>query len=267
MQATQNTLPDMAAAPSLAVRVFGLTDPGRVRHNNEDYFLVAELSHSPSVHLLVVADGMGGHNAGEVASALSVEVVADRLRRSVNHQADEMGILRDLQEAVCLADARLVEEGCEHPEWTGMGTTLTMAFVSGWHLFAVHAGDSRCYLFRRGELRQLTEDHTLVTELVRRGLVGPEEARRHPQRHLITNFLGGNHAAPQVDAQEVALESGDVLLLCSDGLTEMLDDGRITAILSAEEDPEAACRWLVAEANVAGGEDNVTVVVARFDAT
>jgi protein phosphatase len=283
-----DALPPAAPSPSLAVRAFGLTDPGRVRPSNEDHFLVADLSRTLRVrqtslpqaetrqgrsrgHVLLVADGMGGAAAGEVASALSVEAVEafvlELLRRFSNLQeADEFGVLADLRRAVVQADARIAEEAALHPELKGMGTTLTMAFASGSRLFVIHAGDSRCYLFRRESLEQLTEDHTVVAELVGRGAISPEEARRHPYRHVVTNALGGGLAGVRVDVQRVALEPGDAVLLCSDGLTDMLDDGRIAAVLAAEDGPEAACGRLVAEANEAGGKDNVTAVVARFDA-
>jgi protein phosphatase len=277
------------ASPSTAfkVRAFGLTDPGKVRPSNEDNFLVADLSRTLRIqqtslpqaatfqgrsrgHVLLVADGMGGHAAGEVASALSVEAVesfvVELLRRFSNLQAsDEHGVISDLRQAVCQADARIVEEVALHPELAGMGTTLTMAFSSGSRLFVIHAGDSRCYLFRNGSLEQLTEDHTVVAEMVGRGEISAEQARHHPHRHVVTNVLGGGHAGVRVDVQRVSLEPGDVLLLCSDGLTDMLDDDRIAATLAAEPEPEAVCERLVAQANEAGGQDNITAVVARFE--
>jgi protein phosphatase len=282
------TLPPEAPPPPLSVRAFGLTDRGKVRPANEDHFLVAELSRTLRVqqtslpqaaaqqgrsrgHVLLVADGMGGHAAGEVASALTVETVEafvlELLRRFSNLQAsDEHGVISDLRQAVRQADARIAEEAALHPEFAGMGSTLTMAFASGGRLFVFHAGDSRCYLFRGGQLHRLTEDHTVVAGMVGRGEISPEQARHHPHRHVVTNVLGGGHAGVRIDVQRLALEPGDVALLCSDGLTDMLDDGRIAAALAAEPGPEAACGRLVAQANAAGGKDNVTAVVARFDA-
>jgi protein phosphatase len=261
---------------------------GRVRTSNEDHFLVAELVRALVVqrtslpqpqerrargraHVLLVADGMGGHAAGEVASALSVEAVEgyvlELLRRFSHLRAnDEDGVVRDLREAVREADEKLLEEAAGRPELAGMGATLVVGFASGDKLFVLHAGDCRAYLLRGGSLERLTDDHTLVAELVRRGEVSPEEARSHPRRHVVTSALGGGHAGARVDARRVSLESGDVALLCSDGLTDMLDDGRIAQALRQEPDPEAACARLVAEANAAGGADNVTAVVARFDA-
>jgi PPM family protein phosphatase len=273
---------------SLAVRVHGQTDPGRVRPGNEDHFLVADLSRTLRVrqtslpeaaiqhgrsrgHVLLVADGVGGHAGGAVASALSVEAieafVLELLRRFSNlHADDEHGVVADLREAVQQADARIFEEGERHPEFAGMGTTLTLAFISGRRLFMVHAGDSRGYLFRDGHLQQLTEDHTLVAALLSRGAIKPEDARHHPYRHVLANVLGGDKAGVRVDVQRVFLEAGDVLLLCTDGLNNMLDDGKIAELLAAEGDPKAACARLVAEANAAGGKDNITVIVARVDA-
>src|SRR4051812_6662491 len=183
-----DTLPLAAPVPPppLAALSFGLTDRGRVRPGNEDHFLVADLSRTLRVrqtslpqaatqqgrsrgHVLLVADGMGGAAAGEVASALSVETVeafvVELLRRVSNLEAgDEHGVLADLREAVRKADARIFEKVQERPEFAGMGTTLTLVFVNGRRLFVVHAGDSRCYLFRGGRLERLTEDHTVVAE-------------------------------------------------------------------------------------------------------
>jgi serine/threonine protein phosphatase PrpC len=280
---------DVLASPPLpvTVRSFGLTDPGRVRPTNEDHFLIAELARTLWVrqtslpqtpthhgrnrgHLFLVADGMGGHRAGEVASALSVasveKFVLHILHRFSNLQAaDEPTVLADLQAAVRQADARIVEEAVHHPEFAGMGTTLTMALVSGWRLFVLHAGDSRCYLLRGGVLRQLTSDHTVAGELARTGAIPPEEARHHRFRHVVTNFLGGDQAKAEADVLRVDLEAMDALLLCSDGLTEMLADDRIAAILAAATEPQVACERLVEEANAAGGRDNITAIVARFE--
>ena len=222
-------------------------------------------------HVFLVADGMSRHRAGEVASALTITsiegYVLHLLKRFSNLQADdEQTVLKDLRAAIRQADARILAESAHHPEFAGMATTLTMAFVSGRRLFVIHAGASRCYLFRGGRLRQLTTDQTLAAELARRGEIQPEEVRHSHSRHLVTNALGAGAAGVQVDVQKTDLESGDVMLLCSDGLTDMLDDDRIAAILGAEDEPEAACERLVSAANEQGGRDNITAIVARFDA-
>ena len=279
--------PALASGPCPPlVHSFGASDPGKVRPANEDQFLVAELARTLWVrqtsllqpetlygrnrgHVFLVADGMGGHQGGEVASALTVRTVEafvlHLLHRFSNiEQDDEQGVIADLQEALRHADARIFEETAHHPQLTGMGTTLTLALVSGWKLFVMHAGDSRCYLYRGGQLRRLTEDHTLVGELARRGVLSPEEVRHHRLRHVVTNVLGGGEEGVRVDVHRAELEANDVLLLCSDGLTEMIDDDRIAAVLAAEGEPQRACERLVAEANEAGGRDNVTVIVTRF---
>jgi PPM family protein phosphatase len=284
-----DTLPE-ASPPvtALRVRAWAATDVGRSRTTNEDQFLVAELIrtlrvhqtslHQPAVqssrgrgHMLLVADGMGGHSAGEVASALSVEAVEafvlELLRRFSNLAADdEGGVVRDLREAVRRADERILEESASRPELAGMGATLVLGFASGDKLFVLHAGDCRAYLLRGGSLERLTEDHTLVADLVGRGEITAEQARAHPRRHIVTSAVGGGHPGVRVDARRVELEPGDVVLLCSDGLTDMLDDERIARALAGEPDPERACARLVREANEAGGRDNVTAVVARFEA-
>jgi protein phosphatase len=278
--------PSLPLASPPPVQAFGLTDPGKVRMTNQDHFLIAELVralwiHQTSLpqsemrygrnrgHIFLVADGMGGHRGGGVASALTVSTietfVLHVLKRFSNLQTtDEQGVLKDLQTALCQADARLNEESVQHPQFTGMGTTLTMAFVSGWKLFVIHAGDSRCYLFRRGNLRQLTCDHTVVGELLRRGIIKRENAGHHQYRHVVTNILGGGSVGVQADVVRTDLEPGDAVLLCSDGLTDMLDDAQIAAILGDERNSQSACERLVAEANERGGEDNITAVVVHF---
>jgi serine/threonine protein phosphatase PrpC len=282
-------LPAAQPTSRLGAESYGLTDRGRVRDTNEDHFLIAELArilsirqtslHQPDTqqgrnraHLFLVADGMGGHRAGEVASALSITTVEafvlHLLRRFSNRQgADEEVILKDLQAALCEADARIFEEAAHHPEFAGMGTTLTMTLVSGRKIFVFHAGDSRCYLFHAGHLQRLTEDHTVAAELARQGVIRPEEVCQNRYRHVVTNVLGGGKAGVKVDVQMHDLEPGDIMLLCSDGLTDMLTDDGIAAILKAEANPRAACERLLAEANQQGGRDNITAVVARFEAS
>jgi protein phosphatase len=271
--------------PPPAVRASGLSDTGRVRESNEDHFLIAELARTIWVretnlpqpatqygrnrgYVFLVADGMGGHRAGDVASALGLEAVEayvlHLLRRFSNLQVtEEAGVLRDFKEAVRQADARIVEEAAQHPEYAGMGTTLTLAFVSGWRLFVFHAGDSRCYLYRGGQLRQDTVDDTMAAALARAGIIRPEEVGQNPYRHTITNFLGRGRTTVQVE--RVDLQAGDTVLLCSDGLTEMLPHEWIAAVLESEADPGWACKRLVSEANEAGGRDNITAIVARFE--
>jgi protein phosphatase len=212
---------------------------------------------------------MGGSQAGEIASGLSLTTIEDfllnTLKRFSNLQAsEEQGALRALQDALCQADSRIFEETVKHPEWQGMGTTLTMAFAVNWRLFVAHAGDSRCYLYSGGKLQQLTQDHTVTAEMARRGMISAEQAARHPLRHVVTNILGGTKRGVQVELHSLDLHSNDVLLLCSDGLTAMVPEEHIAAVLQKENDPQRACERLITEANRLGGNDNITVIVTHI---
>jgi protein phosphatase len=195
------------------VKAFGVTDKGKVRANNEDQFLVAELTKAMRVwqtslsepkfqvgeeraHLFLVADGMGGHQAGERASALAVAAIEQFTLNSFkwffgSDGTEAKRVLTQFQSAFSQADARIVEEAAEHPELSGMGTTVTMAFQLGARLCVVHAGDSRAYLYRDGELHQLTQDHTLMAEMVRSGALRPDQVAGHRLQHVITNVVGG----------------------------------------------------------------------------
>ena len=283
------TSTSVATTPvTLRARAFGVTDRGRKRERNEDQFLIAELSKSMRIqqtslpepglqvgnaqaHLFLVADGMGGEKAGERASALAVLAIEQFTLNTFKwffgaDSADAERALRDFQAALKQADARIQSEAAEHPELSGMGTTVTMAFQLGTQLCLVHAGDSRAYLERNGTMHQLTRDHTIVADMVRDGTLREEEASRHPLRHVITNVVGGNDPGVQVEARALEIEAGDRLLLCSDGLTEMVHDDAIGVTLRSHPEPEAAAQHLVAQANDAGGRDNITVVVVSFDA-
>ena len=174
-------------------------------------------------------------------------------------------VLAQFQSALSQADAKILEEAAENPELKGMGTTLTMAFQLGAQLCIVHVGDSRAYLYRGGELHQLTQDHTVVAELVRTGALQPDQVASHPLRHVITNVVGGPNPGVKVEARAFEVQAGDRLLLCSDGLTEMVTNDAITATLDAESEPEAAAKALLALANDGGGRDNISIVIVRFD--
>lgn len=280
-------LPTLKRTPRCVVRSFGLTDLGRSRTSNEDQFVIAELArnlciHHTSVpqsktqyssyrgHVFLVADGMGGHQAGEVASTISVMTVEDFLLNTVKRffrlrDSDEQSVMKEFQTALQEADARLFEEASQHPELLGMGTTLTMAFAINWRLFIAHAGDSRCYLFSKGKLHQLTQDHTMVAEMIRLGMLSPKDASSHPQRNVVTNVLGGPEPGVHVEMHRLDLEAGDVVMLCSDGLNGMVTDAQIAALLQDEREPQRACKRLVDAANAKGGNDNITVIVACFD--
>lgn len=277
-----------AQGATLKVRAFGQTDRGRVRDQNEDCLLVAELRKAMVVrqsnlpqpgtqygdergHLFLVADGMGGHRGGEQASALAVSTIEEFVLNTFKWFFELRGpegqqVLAEFQRALREADVRLNAEMVDRPELYGMGTTLTMAYVFHGQLFVAHVGDSRCYLLREGTLYRLTTDHTLVANLVRTGQISAEEAGKHRLRHVITNVVGGGRNGVRVEVHKTDLQAADVLLVCSDGLTEMVSDERVAEVLAGEADPRRACARLVADANDRGGTDNVSVIVARFDA-
>lgn len=231
------------------LRAGSATDTGRVRNNNEDNLLVSE-------RLFAVADGMGGHSAGEVASQIAI----DALRVAFNGAPTLDGLV----EAVRRANDAVVAKADEDPELAGMGTTLTavalVAGADGDELVVVNVGDSRTYLLRQGELNQLTEDDSLVGQLVRDGRLGADEARHHPQRNIITRALGLDGEV-EVDPLQLTPVQGERLLLCSDGLTDEVDESEIASILRSQPDPQNAARALIERANERGGGDNITVVV------
>lgn len=225
------------------------TDTGLVRDHNEDSVFPAESGASTSDALLMVADGMGGAVAGEVASSVAVAAATSEEAEGMN--AEQRVIAGN--EAVVLATE-------EDRSLAGMGTTMTLLTIdeSGHATFA-HVGDSRAYLLRDGELSQVTTDHSLVGELVRLGKVREEDAKHHPSRHIITRVLG--HGPITVDTIELDLHVGDRILICSDGLTDMVSDARVHELLSADQGVEPTAWSLIEHANAAGGVDNITVVV------
>ena len=220
----------------------GLSHPGRRRRRNEDAFVV-------SPPLFAVADGMGGAKAGEIASRLAAAAVREEGRERM-----------DVSELIREANRRVFERARDDASASGMGTTMTVALVEDDHVTIGHVGDSRAYRLRDDGLEQLTEDHSLVAELVRSGRLSPEEAETHPQRSVITRVLGTD-ADVDVDTFTIETRDGDVFLICSDGLTTMVDESRIVDVVTENrEDLERAAKQLIAEANRSGGEDNVTVV-------
>lgn len=230
-----------------AITAFGSrTDVGCVRDHNEDSLVVAP-------PLFVVADGMGGHEAGEVASEIAATTIADNAPRHPDAEGLELAVRK-----ANLAIIDAVREGIGK---RGMGTTCTAAMLEGERLVIAQVGDSRAYLLHNGRLQQLTRDHSLVAAMVEAGQLTPEEARVHPKRSMITRALGTDPATTP-DLYEIGVEEGDRLLLCSDGLSGMVEDPDIEAIMNRTADPQRCASQLVNEAIAAGGHDNVTVIVA-----
>jgi PPM family protein phosphatase len=246
----------------------GATDVGRVRSNNEDCFRLVQ-----PLNLFVLSDGMGGEAHGEIASALAVETVVKHCMEAEsnasaplygNPPAGLSAQTKRLMSAVHLANRNIYKSAQEHPEQAGMGATLTALWISGDALSIAHVGDSRAYLLRNGSLQQLTNDHSLVAEQVRRGIISASEAEQSEMQSVLLRALG-TQAEVEVDSEEQALFARDLLLLCSDGLTRMVTDPEIAGTLQAETDPQKAADRLIALANETGGVDNISVIVIRLE--
>ena len=250
----------------MRIKSGGISDVGRVRSNNEDCFrIVSELG------LFVLSDGMGGEAHGEVASALAVETVVKHCLEGENNpalpvfgetRAGWSARTKRLSSAVHLANKNIFESAAKHPEQAGMGATLTAVWVTENNLSIAHVGDSRAYILRSGSLEQLTSDHSLVAEQVRRGILTSAQAEESEMQSVLLRALGSNPEV-EVDAEEQPLFPRDVLLLCSDGLTRMVMEPEIAGALQSEPDPTKAAERLVALANECGGADNVTVIVVN----
>jgi protein phosphatase len=243
----------------------GMTDVGVKRTNNEDNYLINE-----ELQLFVVCDGMGGHVGGEFASAIAVNTVEEVISAmefqpsSPSGPVDAADVLREkLRYAVRLAGKRIYEKAVEEPEYKGMGTTCLALLVAAGNAYLAHVGDSRGYLVREGRIEQLTEDHSLVNEKIKAGLLTPEQAKTHKLKNIITRSLGYMEDV-EVDLQVRALRRGDRYVLCSDGLSNLMDTAEIgDAVL--EYGPQESVRRLIQIACDRGGDDNITTIVARVD--
>ena len=243
------------------VSAFGATDVGRVRSVNQDDYVVLTGDSAPlGEALIAVADGMGGHAAGEVASEMSLALLVDSLKGA--RAPDE----RALRDAFSRANAGVFREASEKPEYRGMGTTLVAGLLTGGELIIGNVGDSRMYLHRNGELSRVTRDHSWVGEMAAAGVITEEQAANHPRRNVLTRALGVSSSV-DADLARLPLRRGDRIMLCSDGLHGMVDDKTIAEIIGGKSlDPKKAARELIDLANKAGGTDNITVALARIDA-
>jgi len=271
--------------------VYGSTDVGKTREHNEDSFIVAQLERYMRIHgssrpygegakvkgpaqgwLMMVADGMGGHAAGEVASAMTVDSLAryafTLMPWSLPRSKDDSRILaRGLREAVKTIQQDMRKAAITGTGRFGMGTTLTMAYVTWPNLFVVHVGDSRMYAMREGQLYQITHDHTLAQQLVDSQVMSADEAEESDFSNVLVNAVGGDSEDLRVELHHAILFPGDVFLLCSDGLTKHVTDERIAEVLGSVSKTgkvESAAKVLISDALDGGGTDNVTVVVAKF---
>jgi serine/threonine protein phosphatase PrpC len=272
--------PNKSPRDAVVVHVFGRTDVGRTREHNEDAFVVADLTRGittlePEVlshevgergSLFMVADGMGGAAAGEIASAMAIEVVLQEVTRAVADQTppSEDRFATAIKRATAAANEHIHTFALEHPEYRGMGTTATVAGVLGDTVYLAQVGDSRAYLVRNGVGQQITKDQSLMQKLIEAGELTEEEAEQSERRNIILQALGPE-ATIKVDLTHQRVRRGDVLVLCSDGLSGQVRADEITRIVTEERDLGAACKRMIDRANELGGPDNITVIAARFD--
>ncbi|MFO0942857.1 MAG: protein phosphatase 2C domain-containing protein [Pirellulales bacterium] len=264
----------------------GRTDIGKRRDSNQDHFLIADLYNAMSLEstslkldsrlhgtshgkLLMVADGMGGHAGGSRASTLAIDLLVKQLldcmhcffHLDAHSEEREQYFIEDLKRMMQKTHEAIEKESNE-TENKGMGTTLTMSYVTWPWMYVVHAGDSRCYLMRGNRILQLTNDHTVTQQLIENGMPA-DEAARSPWNNVLYNALGAGGSSVRAEIQKVQLNPGDFVLLCSDGLNRHVSDGDITNVLQQVSEPTVACQQLIDLANERGGQDNVTVVVAK----
>ena len=234
------------------------TDVGLKRNNNQDFVYASDQKVGRLPTLFIVADGMGGHAAGDLASRLAVETAVDSIGSS-----GEITVFRILDEAVRKANDAVLKKAAEKPEYAGMGTTFVAGVIDGDTLYIVNVGDSRLYVLDDDRIDQITEDHSLVEEMVRAGRITREQMRNHPKKNIITRAIGGE-AEVRPDFFDVGLRKGDIVLLCSDGLSNMVEDEQIFRIVKREKTLREAGQKLISAANTAGGRDNISVVLARY---
>lgn len=238
------------------MKTFSMTDVGKVREMNQDYVYATDKPVGKLPNLLVVADGMGGHKAGDFASKYTVEVLEREIRTSAEERPETI-----IVNAVQMANRKLIEAAGKDIKLEGMGTTLVVATVINHMLYFANVGDSRLYVINK-EIRQLSKDHSLVEEMVRLGGINEEEAKHHPDKNIITRAIGIK-ARVEADFFEYRLKNGDVILMCTDGLCNMVDDDEIFQIVHNARDIVEAVENLIKKANEYGGKDNIGVVIAE----
>jgi PPM family protein phosphatase len=275
------------ASTRLHVEVGAVTHAGKVRPRNEDHFLVSRISRQQAIlrtnipaehfpedfgdhaYTIIIADGMGGMAAGEVASRTAITTGLKLIQKSPKwgfkiNKREARELFDRVNVYMQEIDRELTERSEGDRKLFGMGTTLTAAYSIGVDLFIIHVGDSRAYLWRGGDLTRLTKDHTVAQAMADAGYIAPEEVRHHQKRNVLTNFLGGHGGKVKADVRWLRLRDADRVLLCSDGLHDMVDDESIARIMGAHERPDDAAQSLLDKALENGGRDNVTVVVARY---
>lgn len=238
------------------MKVFSITDVGRIRQMNQDYVFATDEPLGPLPNLLVVADGMGGHKAGDFASKYTVETLKEEVKLSTKEGPEEL-----LLDAVQVVNHKLMQTAEKDIKLDGMGTTLVAATVIDHTLYFINVGDSRLYLINK-DIKQLSRDHSLVEEMLRLGGISEEEAKNHPDKNIITRAIGVKDKV-EADFYEFALKKGDVILMCTDGLCNMVSEDEIFAIMKGSRDIVEAGQLLIDRANENGGKDNIGIVLAQ----
>ncbi len=244
----------------LSIELQAAVDAGRARSNNEDAVAI-----DADATLAVLADGMGGYNAGEVASQMATSFICSELGRwlrEASDQASDQEVRRAMDICVDNANRAIFNAANSNPQYAGMGTTLVLALFRGDHVLIGHVGDSRAYRLRGGRLQQISRDHSLLQEQIDAGLITPEQAAFSANKNLVTRAVGVEDTV-LLETHQHDVQPADVFLLCSDGLSDMLDDATMAQILLAQESLTEACRTLIEAANDAGGKDNISVILAR----
>lgn len=239
------------------MKAFSITDIGERRRINQDYVFCSENTIGKLPNLFIVADGMGGHNAGDYASRFCVEFFSQKIEES---EIDTL--ISSIHTALTETNEALRAKAQEQTELEGMGTTFVVATIFDKEMHVANIGDSRLYVIGK-EMKQITEDHSLVEAMVKTGELDRNEARVHPNKNIITRALGANTIV-EPDFFEVSLEDGDTVLMCSDGLTNMLEDETIEKIIREHDDPETAAATLVKQANKNGGKDNIAIIIIKL---
>lgn len=239
------------------MKAYSITDIGKRRSSNQDFVYASEQPVGNLPNLLIVADGMGGHNAGDLASRYTVESMVEYIEK-----AEEKRPIPLLSMAIHHANDLVMEKSRTDKSLEGMGTTVVAATIQDEYLYVANVGDSRLYLIDQ-EIEQITRDHSLVEEMIRMGELQRQDARSHPDRNVITRAIGV-HSPVKIDFFDMKLEKGDRILLCSDGLTNMIDDDEILRVVKKCGSPKEAAQRLVTEANKSGGRDNISVVLAEY---
>ena len=239
------------------MKVYSATDVGQKRKMNQDYVFTSEDAVGNLPNLFVVADGMGGHNAGGFASSHAVEILVDEIRKDADYNP-----VKVIRHAIETANTEIIEQAQKDEGLRGMGTTMVVSTIVGQYAYVANVGDSRLYVVQ-GQIQQITKDHSLVQEMVRLGEISPEEARNHRDKNIITRALGAEKTV-DIDFFDLKLEAGDTILMCSDGLSNMVDDRKMEEIiLDSEMELTEKGKTLIREANLNGGKDNIAIILVE----